>query len=214
MKTASSSETRFREPKSRRLHRMRALIWVPAMLILPLAVACSGGSASPGVASVDATPTATGDGAATGSTGTDGGTDSDSIEDSVIAYSQCMRENGVTNFPDPDGDGNLTLNGDELGIPPDSPQFEAAEETCKQLLPNGGQPQAQPPEVREELLKFSQCMRDNGITNFPDPSADGGIALDGDAVDFGSPQFEAADEACKQYMPNGGEGGSTNRVNE
>ncbi len=63
---------------------------------------------------------------------------------------------------------------------------------------------------REANLQYSQCMRDQGIADFPDPGPDGGIQLDGNVLDLDSPQFQAADEACKQYMPGGGEGASTN----
>jgi hypothetical protein len=58
-----------------------------------------------------------------------------SFADSAIAYSQCMREHGVTNFPDPGG-GAINIAG--TGINPASPAFQAARTTCRKLLPFGG----------------------------------------------------------------------------
>lgn len=185
-----------------------AVRWVmtaAAMIILiPVAAACSGGSSRPKVASVDTTP------ASTSSTpGADRTSSGPSDKQSLLAYSQCMRGEGITNFPDPDANGSLKIDGSKLGIRPDSPQFKAADSACKQYLPNGGQPQAPPPGVEDALVKYAQCMRAHGISNFPDPNPNGGLALNGNEIDTNSPQFKAADEECKQYMPGGGKGGMT-----
>ncbi|MBI4305508.1 MAG: hypothetical protein HY678_04235 [Chloroflexi bacterium] len=126
----------------------------------------------------------------------------------MLAYSKCMRDHGISNFPDPSSSGGLAIDASTLGVPPDSPQFQSADEACKQYMPNAGEPQAPPPEVREAALKYSQCMRDHGISNFPDPLPSGGLAVDGNAVNMGSPQFKAADEACREYLPGGGQGGT------
>jgi hypothetical protein len=67
---------------------------------------------------------------------------------------------------------------------------------------------SEPAAAGPDLQAYSQCMRDNGIANFPDPDpSTGGIAIDADAVGMGTPQYEAAEEACKDLQ---GEGGSTN----
>jgi hypothetical protein len=53
-------------------------------------------------------------------------------------------------------------------------------------------------------LAYSQCMRAHGIKNFPDPNANGGINISGGqgtGLDPASPQFQAADKACKSLMP-------------
>ncbi len=61
------------------------------------------------------------------------------------------------------------------------------------------------PKREAELLKFSQCMQSHGITDFPDPS--NGIlsipANSGGDLDPRSPQFQAAQSACKKFMPGG-----------
>ena len=47
-------------------------------------------------------------------------------------FAQCMRAHGEPKFPDPTGNG-LSLHGS--GIDPKSPQFQAAKQTCRSLLP-------------------------------------------------------------------------------
>jgi hypothetical protein len=91
----------------------------------------------------------------------------------ALAFSQCMRSHGVAKFPDPSSS-NETPSGlpkvapQELGV--SSSQFQAAEDACRQLLPNGGQatPSASQHTLRR-LLTFARCMRSHGVANWPDP---------------------------------------------
>ena len=55
-----------------------------------------------------------------------------------------------------------------------------------------------------EMLEYAECMRDHGITNFPDPKPGEGINVDAGTlgIDPNSPQFRAANDACMQG-PNG-----------
>ncbi len=68
---------------------------------------------------------------------------------------------------------------------------------------SGGSPQL------AKALKFSQCMRTHGITGYPDPRANGrqitiSIHLTrGSDLNPHSPRFQAAQNACKSYMPSG-----------
>lgn len=52
----------------------------------------------------------------------------------------------------------------------------------------------------EALLAYAQCMRDNGVDNFPDP-VDNGINISGTGLDPNLPEFKAAREACKHLLP-------------
>jgi len=54
-------------------------------------------------------------------------------------------------------------------------------------------------------LKFADCMRSHGLTNFPDPVSGGGLALPS-TVNPTSPGFQAAQKACQSLMPGGGPG--------
>jgi len=54
------------------------------------------------------------------------------------------------------------------------------------------------------LLAYSRCMRSHGITKFPDPDSHGDLGLNagpGSGIDPNSPQYKAADRACKHLMP-------------
>lgn len=56
----------------------------------------------------------------------------------------------------------------------------------------------------DAALKFAQCMRANGMTWFPDPQP-GGRMMIKTPKGLDPAKFEAAQQACKQYAPNGGE---------
>jgi hypothetical protein len=68
---------------------------------------------------------------------------------------------------------------------------------------SGGSPQL------AKALKFSQCMRTHGITGYPDPTAHGrqiSISIHltrGSDLNPHSPRFQAAQNACKSFMPSG-----------
>ncbi len=67
----------------------------------------------------------------------------------------------------------------------------------------GSSHKATPTAGRSQFLQFSECMRSHGVTNFPDPSAGGGIHLNADINPF-SPSFKAAQSACRKLLPGGG----------
>ena len=56
------------------------------------------------------------------------------------------------------------------------------------------------------VLKYSQCMRAHGITDFPDPSSSGSLSIHiqpGSDLNPHDPQNVAAQNACKAYRPGG-----------
>jgi hypothetical protein len=121
-------------------------------------------------------------------------------------FAQCMRDNGV-DMPDPTVDGGkVTFGGpaEADGQPLDREKVNAAQQKCKQYLPNGGEPPQVSAEDLEKMRKFSQCMRENGYPDFPDPQPDGGIRIDGDQTGSMNPdseEWKAAHKKCEQYMP-------------
>jgi hypothetical protein len=164
-------------------------------LAIAVAGCSSGGGGGTGVASL-------GTGSGSGSAGSH-------PKASPLAYSRCMRAHGITKFPDPGDNGELRINaGPGTGIDPRSPQFKAAEQACKALLPTP--PAADRKKNRDAMLKFSQCMRKHGVASFPDPDADGRLeirAKRGDtSLDPNSSVFKNAQQACQHLMP-GGKGG-------
>jgi hypothetical protein len=120
----------------------------------------------------------------------------------MIAYAQCIRSHGAPEFPDPVQDqfGNWAfLSSPGSGV--NGPGVPAAENACKKMQPVAdkltGQQQQ---EMVSKALKLAICMRAHGITNFPDPSnALGGVTIDLHGLDPKSPQFQAAQQACRQY---------------
>jgi hypothetical protein len=64
------------------------------------------------------------------------------MQEKMREFAKCMRENGVENFPDPQENGGIMIQGggpgSNDGLNPDDPTFKAAQEKCKSLLPDGG----------------------------------------------------------------------------
>jgi hypothetical protein len=133
-----------------------------------------------------------------------------------LAYSECMRANGEPNFPDPGSNGVIAIqvgsaaakgSGDHRTI--GGPQMQRAGSKCRHLLPNGGVPTAaQRQQLLKRGLKFAECMRAHGISNFPDPAAgDGPTIVGGSGINIQSPQFQAANRACSKDLRGPGGGG-------
>lgn len=55
--------------------------------------------------------------------------------------------------------------------------------------------------VQAAQLKYAHCMRAHGVTDFPDPSANGGFTIP-ESTDENGPLFQAAERACKGDLPN------------
>ena len=161
------------------------------LLALSAAAACSDDDDGGGVADVGGTATESADDDA-------GGEELDGFEE-ALAYSACMRENGVAEFPDPEQDGGGVRLGLPEGMDPESEEFKAAEEACEDLMPGPEEGQTIDPEIYEALLDYVACMRENGVPDFPDPQPNGGIMMNGDmGFDPESEEFQAADEAMSQ----------------
>jgi hypothetical protein len=92
----------------------------------------------------------------------------------AVRFAQCMRDNGVRDFPDPEASGAFTIdaiaNGSSLDT--SSAVFGRAISACKDLEPAGFTGQTRSPEQQKAALEFAQCMRDNGVRDFPDPGPD------------------------------------------
>jgi len=165
-----------------------------------LAAACGGGSTGLGVASLGSTTSTT------STVPESAGITKTAFYAQELAYAACMRAHGDVSFPDPNSAG-------AFGTPnsrpnDDTPQYASANRTCGHLLPSGGFPPAVLAILSSELLKFAQCMRAHGLTNFPDPivnSHELGFKISIDlGIDPRSPQFQAAQKACRSFLPGGG----------
>ncbi len=91
----------------------------------------------------------------------------------AVKFAECMRDNGVTEFPDPDASGGLTIDGVLNGssLDPNAPAWKEAIGACKDLQPPGftGDKEVTP-EKQQARLEFARCMRDNGVKDFSDPA--------------------------------------------
>jgi hypothetical protein len=133
----------------------------------------------------------------------------------ALAYARCIRSHGVPNFPDPKqvAGGGIQISGSRSGTNPHSPAFNSAQQSCRPLLPNGGEPtHAEQQKALARMLHSAECMRAHGISGFPDPTLSppsnragyGQITSNGvawlaipDSIDVRSPAFERAAAACK-----------------
>jgi hypothetical protein len=169
--------------RQRRIRARRAAAGVLAALlagIALLAAACGGGSAG----SAGSSPYA-----------------------KALAYSQCMRSNGVANYPDPNAQGQFLMEPNN-GLDYGSPQFAHAIKTCGRW--RGQTMTAQ--QIRQALsqfLKYDACMRSHGITDMPDATTAFGGVSQGIPNDANSPQFTAAEQACRSLEPGAASGGGS-----
>jgi hypothetical protein len=121
-------------------------------------------------------------------------------------YAACMRDHGVSNFPDPQvssSNGNTQIRMMAKG---GSPNFKTAQEACKSIIPAPSNAdlaaQAHQEQVRkQDELSFALCMRDHGISGFPDPGPgpQGQLSLamiQAAGVDLTAPQVRTAALAC------------------
>lgn len=66
---------------------------------------------------------------------------------------------------------------------------------------------AQIHQAQQDAVRFADCMRSHGVSNFPDPTTSPREFKD--ALETQSPAFHLAETACKHLLPGGGPGQST-----
>jgi hypothetical protein len=121
-----------------------------------------------------------------------------SAHSAFLDFSKCMRTHGVANFPDPSpGSGGIHIDASS-GLDPRAPAFGAAQRACRHLLPGGGPPTSLPEGAKESALRFAQCMRAHGVSNFPDPifRGEGVMEQVPSGREASSPAFQSAQQAC------------------
>ncbi len=196
--------------------RSRILAVVAALAVL--LAACGGGDGdsaeTAGVASVDDLNEATTDAVDAAEDETEAEVSEDDAEEIVLAMSQCMRDNGWDDFPDPvpDGNGGFGLRAAILssGIDFQNPDFREQLEVCQaesgadQL---GTSARNNNREALEEgLLVYTDCLRAEGL-DVGDLTFDGGQGAQGGQAQ-GQGQADGADgEGRGQPQGQGGAGG-------
>lgn len=127
-----------------------------------------------------------------------------SPEETGMKFARCMRENGVAmDDPEPGKGIRLTVRkGDGVS----EATMEKAMEACREYGPDskGAAPN---PEMEEKGRAFAECMRKNGVENFPDPQpGQRGIRITGEMGK--DPDFDKAHERCQSVL-SGGPGSPT-----
>jgi hypothetical protein len=104
-----------------------------------------------------------------------GGNNTAANAQKAVKFAECMRNNGVSQFPDPGASGKLTIdavaNGSSLDT--STPAFKQAISACKDLEPAGFMGSKRSSQQQQAALKFAQCIRANGVPDFPDPIPNG-----------------------------------------
>ena len=182
-------------------HRQRPA-WVVAALVVVAMAGCSSAASGPGsapVASLSGHATASAAQALTTQQG----------DQNILSFTRCMRSHGVQVSDPVHRPGHAGLS---IDMPSRSPENNAAYAACIHFIQAnitakqaGAAAQAAP--HLAALTRYAQCMRSHDI-NMLDPTRFGDLNLGhvpGITSDFGrySPQFRAADAACRHFLPAG-----------
>jgi hypothetical protein len=173
--------------------KLRPLAGLALIAVVPMISAC--GSKAP---------------AATG-TGSTGNTETNLEQ--AVKFSQCMRSNGVIDFPDPNATGQFTIDAiaNGSGVDTSSPAFEQAISACQVLEPPGFTGGTRSAQQQEAGLKFAQCIRENGVPDFPDPTPDGPLIdtnrIPSAATSGGMSILNAAMQKCRSFAAAAGVAG-------
>jgi hypothetical protein len=103
-------------------------------------------------------PSETGSGTGTG------GSKNVTDQDNAVKFAECIRSNGVSDFPDPNAKGEFVY-----GVSVTPAVWTKAVRACKDLQPPGTLSAKRTPKQQSASLRFAQCIRENGVEDFPDP---------------------------------------------
>jgi hypothetical protein len=121
---------------------------------------------------------------------------------SPIQLAQCARANGVPNFPDPtqapDGSWQFPSSADGLQLP------SACDSLKRGMGGQGNSPKPVSGADMTKLQQFAQCMRQQGIPDWPDPQSDGSFILPARISQGGKAMSSGPTKACRQYLPSQG----------
>ena len=140
-----------------------------------------------------------------------------SEEELALQFAQCMRDQGIDEWPDPstNADGSIDITGGgAVGPGGDvafgSDEIQAAIPVCGPIiagasfLPNNGG--GMTTETQDQLLAFAQCLRDEGIDVSDPDLSDGAAGLLDWEFDPEDPANSDAIEACQTLFAGAGGG--------
>lgn len=120
----------------------------------------------------------------------------------MTQLSKCYREHGAPNYPDPvqNSDGSWGV----PGQPTDPPA--STHQACASIEAKLPQISSTKPLSAADMAKmrhFASCMRQHGLTAWPDPQADGSFRLPQATLQAGKQGFMTQMKSCRQYMVGG-----------
>jgi hypothetical protein len=140
-------------------------------------------------------------GTGSGGAGGGGGDPTTTAHAKAVKFAECIRSNGVSEFPDPNASGQFAYGIPSYSSPldPSSAAWQHAIGACKTVEPLTFMPTHSTPTQLAARLKFAQCVRANGVPDFPDPTATGPLV----DVSNGSsiPGLHATIQKCIRLNP-------------
>lgn len=205
-------------PRSRVLTRLAVVLVVPVLFT----AACGAEQAKDaGIATADT-------GSATGATSAPPSSAPTSAPvsgksaffDAQMAYTQCMRKEGMRDWPDPKLSGYPNVEKiEEVQKAEDAKDQQnalgRAMHACVEPMRAAMtlEPEKDQQKMYESLLAHAQCMRANGVSQFTNPTMQGGNAIPGGdpspaspRIDPDSPVYKQARAACKDKLIEPAEG--------
>jgi hypothetical protein len=171
------------------MSRKRRPLAAPALIAMVALISACGSTA----------PASAGSGSGGGSSS--GGDPTATNHEKAVKFAECIRGNGVSEFPDPDASGQFAYGIPSYSSPlnPSSAAWQHAIGACKSLEPARFIPTQFTPKQLAARLKFAQCVRANGVPDFPDPTATGPLVN----VSNGSsiPGLHATIQKCVRLNP-------------
>lgn len=147
-----------------------------------------------------------------GSTGSTGSGPASGPAAKALAYTQCMRNHGIKDFPDPGANGSLSIGASAQAgsggkgasdLNPDSPAYQAANQACRSLLPGGSVSGGQLAQHVAAGVQLAACMRSHGFPSFPDPTSQNVFNIPG-GIDPNSAAYQSALSSCQSKYRDSG----------
>jgi hypothetical protein len=100
----------------------------------------------------------------TGAGGSTAGAAKPNARAKLVKFAECLRMHGVPDFPDPNEKNEFVF-----GIDVSPAVWQRATTACKDLQPPGTLSARRTVRQQSAGLRFADCVRDNGVRDFPDP---------------------------------------------
>jgi hypothetical protein len=177
----------------------RTLRPLAALAMLAVIIAgCSNGSAGNGNTR---TTSSSGTANSSGSSSTAAGhTSTATPREKAVKYAACMRTNGVPDLPDPKASGDFPA----FGVSVRPAVWDKALGACEALKPPGSLSARLSPAQQSAALTFAQCIRENGVKDFPDPANDEPLVdtrkIPSAATPAGMTILNAAIQKCRGFV--------------